>query len=96
MSGTTREVLVPTATGIRLDSGGSRQNLKVTNNGPNAIYVNLLANSSTGAAVGSKKGHTIAAGATMDFIQCDTQSQAWAIADTALQVTGAATVVSEW
>jgi hypothetical protein len=98
MALTTREVLVPTATEIALDPSPlfGRRFMSITNNGPNAISVGA-----TGVTTG--RGITIAAGATYTMeTQQNPGTPGWAPtglfarALTALQVTGAATIVTEW
>ncbi len=90
----TPDVLVPTASAIRLDSGivVGRSHVAVSNCGPNAIY---LGPDNT-VAVG--KGMVVPAGQTLvlDSFNEVQNPQLWARAATALQVTGAATNVLEW
>lgn len=65
----------------------------VTNHGPNAIYV-FLGTTVTGA---SKHGIRVApSGGVLSPLEVPANMALSAIADTAVQVTGAATILTEW
>lgn len=90
----TREVLVTNAAnGTRLDAvpDPTRRYVIITNFGPNPIYVSFGAQSA-----GSKKGTLVpATNGQLGPLEVPPAVGIWAIADTAAQVTGAATVLSE-
>ena len=86
-AGTTTEVLVLTTATALPQASLYRRGLLIENRGPNAIWCAL---SSAAAVV--NKSHKIATGERFPFNAPD---KWWCVAETASQVTGAATVVSE-
>jgi hypothetical protein len=86
-AGTTREVLVLTSA-TKVTSSNTRRGTLIENRGPNAIWCAFTAASDV-----VNKSHKVAAdGGLFPFNSPDA---VYCIAETAAQVTGAATVVSE-
>lgn len=86
-------VLVPTASAIRLDQGMvGRKRVAVSNAGPNPIWVGPTSAVAIGGGIAVPAGQTVIFEG-MDEIQ---NPQLWARASTALQVSGAATNCLEW
>lgn len=86
----TTEVLVLT-TATELPRLSGRAGIEIQNNGPNAIH---CAFSSAAAVVGTAR--SIAASGGTWALGASSRTRIWCVAATAAQVTGAATVVSEF
>lgn len=89
LAGTTTEVLVLTTATALPQSSVYRRGMLIENRGPNAIW---CAMGSSSKAVANKSHRVAPNGGTLAFNGPDLW---WCVAETANQVTGAATVVSE-